>query len=95
MIDVIAKHDIEYKDDKGVAQSAKAKQIVKMPKDEFDKLFAIKAVVRADKDVVRADKDVVEEAPAKLATGLTDAAPAGSATPVEGGPVAETSAKKK
>ena len=38
MIDVIAKHDIEYKDDKGVAQSAKAKQIVKMPKDEFDKL---------------------------------------------------------
>ena len=46
MIDVIAKHDIEYKDDKGVAQSAKAKQIVKMPKEEFDKLFAIKAVVR-------------------------------------------------
>lgn len=88
MIDVIAKHDIEYKDDKGVAQSAKAKQIVKMPKDEFDKLFAIKAVVRAD-------KDVVEEAPAKLATGLTDATPAGSAIPVEGGPVAETSAKKK
>lgn len=88
MIDVIAKHDIEYKDDKGVAQSAKAKQIVKMPKDEFDKLFAIKAVVRAD-------KDVVEETPAKLATGLTDAAPAGSAIPVEGGPVAETSAKKK
>ena len=88
MIDVIAKHDIEYKDDKGVAQSAKAKQIVKMPKEEFDKLFAIKAVVRAD-------KDVVEEATAKLATGLTDAAPAGSAIPVEGGPVAETSAKKK
>lgn len=88
MIDVIAKHDIEYKDDKGVAQSAKAKQIVKMPKEEFDKLFAIKAVVRAD-------KDVVEEAPAKLATGLTDAAQAGSAIPVEGGPVAETSAKKK
>ena len=88
MIDVIAKHDIEYKDDKGVAQSAKAKQIVKMPKEEFDKLFAIKAVVRAD-------KDVVEEAPVKLATGLTDAAPAGSAIPVEGGPVAETTAKKK
>lgn len=85
MIDAIAKHDIEFTDDKGNTQSAKAKQVVKMPKSEFDKLVALKAVVRAD-------KDVVENAPAAPVPGVTTAAPEGGLAQATVEPVEEQTA---
>lgn len=83
-MDAIAKHDIEYVNDKGATVQAKAKQVLTdMPKTEFDKLFALKAVVRADKEVVE------ESAEQRNAAGLTDAAPAGGVVAAAESPNAE------